>query len=282
MKRETLVCKDEGDTPRIFKEMKIRTVCLSILGAAVSLLLLIISVAYGYDAVDVKDGGRVKGVVRLTGDVPPDETVAINKDEEICGKEQHLHKYMVTDSGLKNAVVFIDNPGKGRPVPEGSAVGFTIRSCMVDPLVSVGFVGGRFLFRNEDPILHTLQLKLELGYQKKVSKRPLKDGATIYNIAFPKTGKEIERPIKRFHRYQQDTGFIRVTSNTHPWIKGYVFVFDHPYATVTDERGAFVIDNLPSGEYVLKTWHEGLGWQERSIRVSHHETSDIEIVYEKK
>ncbi len=249
--------------------------------SVLSALLLFAGAALGHEVVEVKNGATIKGVVKFKGAVPFDESIAIDKNAEVCGKKQKLNKYTITNSMVKNAVVFIDEPKKGKPIPKNTVVDLTISKCRVEPLVSVGFVGGKFLLRNDDDILHTLQLKLWLEYQKKVSDRHLKDGATIYNLAFPQKGRQIEKPIKEYHRYRQDTGVIRVTSGSHPWMRGYVFVFDHPYATVTDEKGSFVIDNLLPGEYVLKTWHEGFGFQERKIRLSPTETADIEIMYEK-
>jgi hypothetical protein len=38
-----------------------------------------------------------------------------------------------------------------------------------------------------------------------------------------------------------------------------MFVAPHPYYAVTDENGAFVLTDVPPGEYELVAWHEG--WQ---------------------
>lgn len=257
--------------------------------AALSALLLFIftglsgvtGVAHGHKTIEVKNGATIKGTVMFKGSIPAGEAIAITMNEDICGKEKKINKYIINDSKVKNVVVFIDNPQEGKQIPADTVIDYTIKDCNLEPRVNIGFVGGKFLFKNDDEILHTLQLKLWLEYQRKASGRPLKDGATIYNFALPHKGKQIEKPIKSSHRYQPDTGFINVTSNSHPWMRGYVFVFDHPYAAVTDEKGSFIIDNLPAGEYVLKTWHEGLGWQEKKINLSQNEVANIELVYEK-
>ncbi|MBI4848553.1 MAG: carboxypeptidase regulatory-like domain-containing protein [Nitrospirae bacterium] len=248
---------------------------------AVSLLLFaaFTTAASAYETVDVKNGGAIKGVVKFKGSIPPNESIAIDKNIEVCGTAQVLNEYLVYDSRLKNAVVFIDSPKQGKPLPKDSVVTLNIRNCRVSPLVSIGFVGGKFVFKNEDDILHTLQLKLWLEYQRLASARPLKDGATIYNIAFPTKDKQIEKPIKEYYRYHTDTGFIRVTSNSDPWMRGYVYVFDHPYAAVTDGRGEFVLDNLPPGEYTLNVWHEDAGLQKKNIKVTPSGTVEVEIEF---
>jgi len=234
--------------------------------------------AQGYEAITVKNGATLKGTVHFEGSVPAEETIVIDNDIESCGQEQQIGKYVVSDSAVKNVVVWLEGIEKGRAVPSKDVDVF-IRKCRAVTHVNVGFVGGRYLFRNDDDILHTVQLKLGLAYQEKVSSRQLEDGATIYNLALPKTGVEIKKPIKKWHRYTEQTGFIQVRSNTHNWIRGYIFIFDHPYAAVTDEKGAFVMEDLPAGEYILKAWHEGFGLQEKKIGVKSGEALEVSIAF---
>ena len=73
-----------------------------------------------------------------------------------------------------------------------------------DPSVSIGFVGREFVFRNEDDELHNTHLYLELAEQKKVSSQPLRNGATLYNIALPLSGMEVRRPIRPWPRKDAD------------------------------------------------------------------------------
>lgn len=241
--------------------------------------LACISAAWGYKVVDVKNGATLKGVVTYRGSVPEDETLKISKDVEYCGKEQKAGTYVVSDSRVKNVVVWIEDISRGKEISE-EPVPVTIKKCRIDPHVSIGFVGGEYIFRNDDEILHTIQLKLGLAYQKEVSSRPLEDGASIYNFALPKKGIEIKKPIKHWHHYSDDTGFIQVRSNIHTWIRGIIFIFDHPYGTVTDANGTFVIEDIPPGEYVLNVWHEGFGMKDKRITVGSGVTEEVEVVFE--
>lgn len=230
--------------------------------------------AAGYNEVGVSRGAVMKGSVTFKGSLPADEITVIKKDEEVCGQDRKTGKYIINNSLVKNAVVWLEGVNQGKAIPN-TAVPVTIKNCRVGSYVSVGFVGREFTFRNDDDILHTVQLKMGLAYQKKISSRPVKDGATIYNLALPLKGLEIQKPIKFYHRYSPDTGFIQVTSNTHTWMKGYIFIFEHPYAAVTDQEGAFVLEDIPAGEYVLKVWHEGLGILEKKVKVGSDETKEI-------
>ena len=58
-------------------------------------------------------------------------------------------------------------------------------------------------------------------------------------------------------------------------------MFDHPYASVTDEKGAFTMDNILPGKYVLKVWHEGFGIQERKIEVASGDIMEADIEFDK-
>jgi hypothetical protein len=51
-----------------------------------------------------------------------------------------------------------------------------------------------------------------------------------------------------------------VSCTIHPWMKGYIRVFDHPYFAVTDADGNFVIKNAPAGDYRIVMWHEETGY----------------------
>jgi hypothetical protein len=45
----------------------------------------------------------------------------------------------------------------------------------------------------------------------------------------------------------------------HPWMAGYVRIFDHPYFALTDTDGNFTIPNAPAGQFRIVFWHESVG-----------------------
>lgn len=45
-------------------------------------------------------------------------------------------------------------------------------------------------------------------------------------------------------------------SSIHPWMRGYVRVFDHPYFAITDADGFFEIPKAPAGKWRIHYWHE--------------------------
>ncbi|MCI0642223.1 MAG: hypothetical protein L0Y72_20815 [Gemmataceae bacterium] len=54
---------------------------------------------------------------------------------------------------------------------------------------------------------------------------------------------------------------VKIECNIHPWMNGWVRIFDHPYFAVTDANGNFEIKNAPAGSYHLVVWHGSGGWR---------------------
>jgi plastocyanin len=44
---------------------------------------------------------------------------------------------------------------------------------------------------------------------------------------------------------------IALGCDIHPWMRGWIYVLDHPLFAVTDKAGLFQIGPMPSGEYML-------------------------------
>lgn len=60
---------------------------------------------------------------------------------------------------------------------------------------------------------------------------------------------------------QADRLPVLLECNIHPWMRGYMRVFNHPYFAVTDENGAFEFKNAPAGTFRLMVWHGASGWK---------------------
>ena len=49
-------------------------------------------------------------------------------------------------------------------------------------------------------------------------------------------------------------GVVRLNCEIHAHMRGYILVLNTPYFTRTDTNGAFRLENLPAGEFLLKAW----------------------------
>ena len=84
---------------------------------------------------------------------------------------------------------------------------------------------------------------------------PLDQGQqTLFNIAQPVQGQRavVDSALTK-------PGIVFLTCEAgHPWMSGYVFVANHPYVSLTNDSGEFVIEGVPVGTYHIKMWHEGV------------------------
>lgn len=76
--------------------------------------------------------------------------------------------------------------------------------------------------------------------------------------------------------------FVPILCNVHAEMSAFVAVFDNPYFAVTLKDGNFRIDNIPPGEYTLKTWHEKFESVTQDVRVEAGKTTDVSFVLKKK
>jgi hypothetical protein len=179
-------------------------------------------------------------------------------------------------AGSGPAVVYLKGVSGG-VVPDTDTVITHTAGGAFEPAVAIGYVGNEFVLRNEDDELHTTHLYLHLAYQKEVSGRPIQNGATLYNIAFPTKDMEVRRPIKAYHQLDDETGGIDIRCNPHPDEGAAALVFDHPYVVVTDDTGAFAMDNAPPGNHELWVWHGGEARKWKDVEIKERGATDVAV-----
>ncbi|MBI3393196.1 MAG: hypothetical protein HY039_08410 [Nitrospirae bacterium] len=221
--------------------------------------------------------GAVEGIFRLAGKVPAEAPRRIPERGGSCaGKELPSVYEISNDGGVANVVVWVEGAVAAPGGPKRDIV-MSNDSCRVSPRVAVGLVGSDFVFKTDGARMHNFHLYLQWKEHDKVSQRPLRMGATVYNVAFPKGDREIRKPIKPFHTTREETGIIKARCNLHPWEEATLLVFDHPYAAVTDREGKFSLPDVPPGKYTLKWWHEGLGTGQKAVEVKGVLKEQIEL-----
>ena len=219
-------------------------------------------VSFAYEAIPFRNGGSIEGLVEYAGnDIPKDKTFTISSDVKYCGKEHRTEKYLINAEGrIKNVIVYLKDIKAGKAVPK-ETVAVIDSKCTFVPHIMIGFMGNEFVLRNEDPVLHTGHIYSHIR------------GKTMFNIALPEKGSEITRTLTK-------TGLMELNCDCHPWMEGYVYVFDHPYVTITDENGRFVINDVPPGVYTVEAWHESLGTKSISeVTVQSGKTVDVKLKF---
>ena len=186
--------------------------------------------------------GSVTGIVTATakGLAP----VRVTIDQKICGPELPDQAVVIDPQGhLAYAVVTLAGV-KAKPGSAESVV--TNEKCAFGPRVQIARPNANVRTTSKDPILHTTNASTE-------------NGRTLFNVALPLPGINITKPIG-------PAGIVRLTCNTHPWMRGWMVVTDE-VAAVTAADGRFTLADVPPGTYELRVWHEALKGAPQKITV---------------
>jgi len=206
----------------------------------------------GYKVVEVKNGGTIKGVVRLSAKtaIP---LVKVTKDKDKGCGDDHASERIVVDEatlGLGNCLVFLKSIAAGKDWPESMRSEdrtFLLdqKGCKYVPHVSWFRTGTQLVIGNDDKAEHNIH-----GYRNTMSD-------TQFNVSSEPGSKKdnIEQA------YLEKPATYIVKCDIHPWMNAYAFVVEHPYYALTsstDKPGEFVLENVPEGEYTLVIWKEGM------------------------
>ncbi len=230
---------------------------LGVLGFAFSLL----TAAFAYETIDVKNGGSIEGIAEFAGAaVPKDPILKLSSETKYCGTSLAAGKYLIKDRKIENVVVYLVDVKSGKAIPT-APITLTNLKCGFAPHVSVGFKGGKLIQKNDDPIFHNIHTYI--------------NGKSAFNIGLPEKGSSVTKPLLR-------DGLMEVTCDSHPWMHGFVQILDHPYGVVTNAKGEFAIKDIPAGTYTVEAWHEALGKvKETSVKVESGKTTKIKFEYKK-
>lgn len=212
-----------------------------------------------YEAIEMDNGGRVRGRVRLSGRAPNLEDWLVEKDQGVCGTTTPNRSLRLGSGGaIENAVVSLAGITKGKPLqPLARVAQVEIVKCRLIPRHLLVPMGSTLEIVNSDPILH--DIKARIGE------------TSLFDRALP---------IRQFriHEKLDYPGIVTLSSGAgHTWMSGYIVVQEHPYYATTDARGAYAIDGIPPGTYELRVWHELLAEQVSSVTVEPGTTATLDF-----
>ena len=138
-------------------------------------------------------------------------------------------------SGTLNNVVAYLEPAKKINFPPTSepAVMDQVNLSFVPHILPV-LIGTKVIFPNSDKIRHSV---FSLNKTKKFD----------FGTYPPGTEKSIVCDQK---------GVISILCYIHHDMSAYIIVLETPYFSVSNEKGEFLISDVPSGNYKLSFWHE--------------------------
>lgn len=193
--------------------------------------------------------GTITGTMTTTakGRAPIRMTI----DQQVCGDQLPDEAIVVDAQGrLANAVVILTGVKR-----QHSAAPLVMNEkCRFGPRVQLIAPKANVKTSSKDPVLHTTNAQLE-------------NGRSLFNVALPFAGLTITRAITT-------TGNVRLSCNTHPWMRGWLVVMSEA-AAVSGVDGRFTIDNVPPGTYELRVWHEALKGAPQKVTVSAGKPVDV-------
>lgn len=207
-------------------------------------LALGVVVVFGVGTSGRQITGTISGFVTVD-EAPEQRVVSVTTDQVVCGNEVEDRATVVAHSGgVANAVVIVIGAswGDAKPDPEINNAG-----CYFVPRVQVAATRSVVTVKSEDDTLHTTH-----AYDDRQR--------TLFNIAIPFPGLEIDRPLSR-------PGPVRIECDSHGWMRGWIYVTDD-IGTVTASDGGFELTGIPPGRYELQVWHEQYEGRSQPVMVS--------------
>lgn len=195
---------------------------------------------------------------------PPAKVINTNADPycAMAHKTQKLtsEEVVVNPGGtLSDAFVFVSEGVTGNyPTPKNPVVLDQV-GCHYTPHLIGVMAGQPIVIRNSDNTLHNIH--------------PLPKVNTPFNIGMPTKGmtstKVFAKAENPFH----------VKCDVHPWMSGYIAVFNHPFFGVSNDKGVVEIANLPAGTYTIESWQEKYGPKYEKVTLGANDTKEITFTY---
>jgi plastocyanin len=98
----------------------------------------------------------------------------------------------------------------------------------------------------------------------------------VFSLSRPKTFDLGRYPsgATRSERFLKP-GLVKVYCHIHSQMSAVIRVFDHSFFTIPDDKGAFVLEGIPAGEFTIVAWHERIGERRDKITIKPGATTNI-------
>lgn len=186
-----------------------------------------------------QDTGTILGKVSLNTTAPALPKIVTDKSIDFCGTSLTDPILLVQDMGVKGAVVSIAWEGGVQTNGKPHHLSLKSQNCLFQPRIQAAQVGAYLHLNSGDETPHNPH-----GWWNNTK--------TVFNIT-------LLAPNLKFKRKLRQPGTYRIECDTHSWMKSYILVFNHPFFALTDEKGNFVLKNIPMGRHTIRVWHEILG-----------------------
>ena len=203
-------------------------------------------------AVNASRSGATGGVTgSVTSTMKPSDTTIVPTHDLLYCPRFTERSFPSRDGGVGNSIVWIAGVAAGPPDDAPRRATITLDDCQLEPRVQRIAAGGTLLVKSQDAVTSRLRF---------TENDPL--GALRATVSFTDAGQVVPTQLA-----VDSAGIVAIRDDRHPWVRGYLAVTPHPFVAVTDERGAFHFEGVPTGTYTLVVWHERFGTHTESVTV---------------
>lgn len=203
--------------------------------------------------------GVVTGSVAFNGTAPPMQVIEDAPCHDAAKPVTDESVVVSPDGKLSNVLVYLKDVAADVPLPAARPVLDQV-DCRYVPHVLAVRAGQEVAVRSSDPTLHNVHYD------------PSHNPAANFGM----TDIGHEKIVKFEH---PEVGF-RVKCDVHSWMTAYISVFDHPWFAVTDAKGSFSLDGLPTGTFTIVAWHERYGRLEQQITVVEELPQPLQVQFD--
>jgi hypothetical protein len=212
--------------------------------------------------IDPSTTGTIRGVVKFDGTPPANLKLPVGGNAECAA----LHSgpafdeaVLVKNGKLQNAMVYVKSGLESHVFAwPKEPIKVLNEKCIYVPRVSGAMINQPIEFGNNDPTSHNIH-----GFSSQG------------DFNFTLLGKGITNTIK----LRRPEIVLNVKCDLHPWMRGFVGVFAHPFFRITGEDGSFELKGLPPGEYEIEAWHERFGMKSQKTKLDAKGSLDVEFVF---
>lgn len=226
-------------------------------------ILLALALSSKVPASPADSGASVKGTVKFEGTAPKPTRIDMSQDP-VCAKAHSTpattEDVVVGDGGgLANVVIYVsDGLAAGTFQPPAQPAVLEQKGCQYKPHVLAMQANQKLDVVNGDQTTHNIH--------------PSPNNNREWNMSQP-PGVPLEQTFARMEVA------IPVKCNVHPWMRGFIAVFKHPYFAVSDKNGGFDLKDLPPGTYTITAWQEKLGTQVQKVTIAAGESKTLDFTF---